>query len=135
MEKCFFTFWNYLRTQKLSKKLQSTPPPIGHAAHVRFKDMRRGFERNFCPKKKSVTPLVLSFFGGGGNGGAHFRRGGRQKSLGGGDLKIFCVQNKPKKPKKICACGGRTRKDFTQGICFTAEFGHFLGTKLFFWGK
>ena len=73
---------------------------------------------------------MLSFFGG-GNGGGAFLSGGRQKSLGG-DLKIFCVQNKPKKPKKISACGGRTRKDFTQGICFTAEFGHFLGTKFFF---
>ena len=33
--------------------LQYTPP-IGHAAHVRFKDMRRGFETNFCHKKKSA---------------------------------------------------------------------------------
>ena len=65
--------------------------------------------------------------------GGAFSSGGGKKVWG--DLKIFCVQNKPKKPKKISACGGRTRKDFTQGICFTAEFGHFLGTKFIFLGK
>ena len=68
-------------------------------------------------------------------GGSIFVGGGGKKVWGGGDLKIFCVQNKPKKPQKNSACGGRTRKDLTQGICFTAVFGHFLGTKLFFWGK
>jgi hypothetical protein len=36
--------------------IQSTPPPGGHAAHVRFKDMRRGFETNFCHKKKIGHP-------------------------------------------------------------------------------
>ena len=37
-------------------QIQSTPPPIGPAAHGRFKDMRRGFETNFCHKKKSSPP-------------------------------------------------------------------------------
>ena len=35
------------------------------------------------------------------NGGEeHFRRGGGIK-VWGGDLKMFCMQNKPKKPQKI----------------------------------
>ena len=36
----------------------------------------------------------------GGNGGGSIFVGGEAKKFGGGDLKIFCVQNKPKKPQK-----------------------------------
>jgi hypothetical protein len=46
---------NFYKNQTQKTNFYSQLPPIGHAAHVRFKDMCRGFETNFCHKKQSVT--------------------------------------------------------------------------------
>ena len=71
----------------------------------------------------------MLFFFGGGMGGEHFRRGGGKK-VWGGDLKIFCVQNKPKKPQKISA----DKEGFYAGNLFYCRVWSLFGNKIFLGG-